>query len=220
MARVDSLLSGADVELECRVLTGNERLGDADTFELTLLSQTPIELDAVLRKPCAIHIVDDSDERLIGSVVTRLSAIATTPQPSVRRCTASVRSSFAVLDLRRQTKVFQHKTVPDIIKAVLSLGLYAADKITVTTSGTHEPREYVVQYAETDAAFVRRLCEDEGLYFRFETTAEGERFVLEDTSQGAARRRPRCSPCSTTLSTRACNKPSTAASPGVAGPAR
>lgn len=109
--------------------------------------------------------------------------------------------------------------MPDIIKAVLSLGVYAADKVTVTTSGTHEPREYVVQYAETDAAFVRRLCEDEGLYFRYETTAEGERFMLEDTSRSGPED-PRRSPCSTTLSTRACKEPSTAASPGVAGPAR
>jgi hypothetical protein len=43
----------------------------------------------------------------------------------------------------------------------------------------------VVQYGESDAAFVRRLCEEEGLYFRFEEGDDGELVVLEDTSAAA-----------------------------------
>ncbi|APR80668.1 Hypothetical protein A7982_06015 [Minicystis rosea] len=185
MARVDLFIPAAELDLECHDLTGHEALGEAATFEITAFSQTPIDPDAVIGRPCAIRLSGEHDQRLVGGVVTRISTGAVSRDATARRHVISVRSSFAALELRRQTKVFQHMTVPDIVKAVLERGAYGADAIELNASGSHEARDYVVQYAETDAAFVRRLCEDDGLYFRFETTDEGERFLLEDQSSNA-----------------------------------
>ena len=43
---------------------------------------------------------------------------------------------------------------------------YGVDAIVANLTQAHPPREYVTQYNETDATFLRRLCEEEGLYFR------------------------------------------------------
>ena len=185
MARVDFFVPGEDLALECHDFSGREALGEATTLELTLISATPLDPEVLVGKVGAVRIGGEHDDRVIGGLITRVSAGAVSRPGDARRYVVSVRSSFAVLELRRQTKVFQHLSVPDIVKAVLAPAAYAADRVVVHAAGPHPPRDYVVQYAETDAAFVRRLCEDEGLYFRFETTDAGERFLLEDTSKTA-----------------------------------
>ncbi len=185
MANVDLQLPDEDLSLQVRHLTGRERLGEPFTFDLQMVSPEPVELDAVVGKPCALRIHGDFDDRVITGIVTRFTAHATSQAPEARRYSATVRSASAALELRRQSHVFQHKTVPAIVREVLKAIGVSGDAFRETLSGAHAEREYVVQYAETDAAFVRRLCEDEGLYFRSETTDAGETFVLEDTSSSA-----------------------------------
>ena len=63
-----------------------------------------------------------------------------------------------------------------------------------SSSATTHEREYVVQYAETDAAFVRRLCEEEGLYFRFEAERRLRRLRARGRV-GARAARPRQRSC-------------------------
>ena len=49
--------------------------------------------------------------------------------------------------------------------------------------GTFEPRDYCVQYRETDFAFASRLMEEEGIYYFFKHTAGGHQMVLANTPQ-------------------------------------
>jgi type VI secretion system secreted protein VgrG len=46
-------------------------------------------------------------------------------------------------------------------------------------------REYVTQWNETDATFLRRICEEEGLYFRFDPQDGFDALVLCDRSSDA-----------------------------------
>jgi type VI secretion system secreted protein VgrG len=46
---------------------------------------------------------------------------------------------------------------------------------------THPPREYCVQYRESDFNFVSRLLEDEGIYYWFQDTDGKEALILTDT---------------------------------------
>src|SRR5208337_3350784 len=46
--------------------------------------------------------------------------------------------------------------------------------------GTYCPREYCVQYRETDFNFVSRLLEEEGIFYYFEHTEDKHTLVLAD----------------------------------------
>ena len=46
--------------------------------------------------------------------------------------------------------------------------------------GTYNPREYCVQYRETDFNFVSRLLEEEGIYYYFEHSAQTHQLMLAD----------------------------------------
>lgn len=166
-------------------LSGRERLGEASRFEITFLSPEPIDADALVGEAGAVALVSHFGERVIHGIVLRISAVATSHHDAARRYRVILASAFEALTLRRRSRVFQHLTVPKIIERVLLEGGYPANAISHQLLDDHAERDYVAQYTETDAAFLRRLCEEEGLYFRFEPREGFDAFVLEDASSHA-----------------------------------
>ena len=71
-----------------------------------------------------------------------------------------------LLTKKAQSRIFQHLTVPDILKKVL-----AGFPVEFRAPGapTH-PRDFCVQYRETDFNFASRLMEEEGIYYFFKHT--------------------------------------------------
>ncbi|HSN99764.1 MAG TPA: type VI secretion system tip protein TssI/VgrG, partial [Candidatus Nanopelagicales bacterium] len=179
-------LQESSIDLAVRSLSGSERLGEPSRHELDLFSPEPVEPSAVLGKPCGLLLSNELGERWISGVVTRFVRIATADPGAGRRFRAVVEPAWGLLRLGRQARVYQHVTVPDLVKQVLVQAGFPAARIDLHLGGSYAEREYVVQWMESDLTFIRRLCEEEGLYFRAAITAEGERFVLEDTSSAAA----------------------------------
>lgn len=77
----------------------------------------------------------------------------------------------------KRSRIFQGKTVPQIVKAVLEEG---GVEVKLSLSGSYEAREYCTQYRETDFAFVSRLLEWEGLFYFFQHTQDGHVLVVGD----------------------------------------
>jgi type VI secretion system secreted protein VgrG len=86
---------------------------------------------------------------------------------------------LAELGHTRRVRIFQQLSTVDIVKKVL-----AAEKVAlkVSVSGSYQPRDYCVQYGESDMHFVRRLLEEEGIFFYFEHTADEHTMVLVDAT--------------------------------------
>lgn len=180
----DAVLSFSDssVQIACREISGRERLGEASEFTIEGFSAEPVDRAAVVGKACRIDITNRYGTRAIPGLVISFTTLATSSAQSGRRHKLLIRSAFAALDLTRRSRIFQHQSVPDIIKKVLTQSGYSPSDVVVSTTEAHAPREYVVQYGESDSRFIRRLCEEEGLYFRFDLSDQSERFLLEDTS--------------------------------------
>src|SRR5262249_47414938 len=138
---------------------------EASSFELELISAEPVESSSILGKGAALLLTSPFGERIVHGIVTRFVVIATAQASPARRYELTLKSVFNLLSLRRRTRVFQHLTVPAIVRKVLEDAGISGDHITMRLSGNHAERAYVTQYAETDATFIRRLCEEEGLYF-------------------------------------------------------
>ncbi len=164
---------------------GHERLGEASRFELTFVAPHVLPPEALLGKPAVVVLRSTFGERIVHGIVTRSSAVASSQSSKARVCRVVLESAFALLGLRRRSRIHQHLSVPDIIRRVFHEAGFSADAMSAEFVEEHPSREYVVQYAETDAAFVRRLCEEEGLYFRFEAKDGFDSLVLEDASAHA-----------------------------------
>ena len=51
-------------------------------------------------------------------------------------------------------------------------------------NGKYEPRDYCVQYRETDFAFASRLMEEEGIYYYYEHSSDAHTLVVSDGPHG------------------------------------
>lgn len=81
-----------------------------------------------------------------------------------------------LLTRKAQSRIFQQKSVPDILKKV-----FEGFDVKFELEGSYQPRNYCVQYRETDFNFASRLMEEEGIYYFFKHLESGHQLVLADT---------------------------------------
>lgn len=74
-------------------------------------------------------------------------------------------------------RIFQNLSVPEILEQLFS---EANGNYRLELNGTYPPRDYCVQYGETDFDFVHRLMEYEGIYYFWIHEEGGHRMVICD----------------------------------------
>ncbi|WP_349971868.1 type VI secretion system tip protein TssI/VgrG [Pseudomonas caspiana] len=84
------------------------------------------------------------------------------------------------LEYRSNHRIFQGKTVPDIIALVLKDHAIFSNAFAFRLREPCKPRDYCTQYQETDLHFIRRLCEEEGIHFHFQHSADQHLLVFAD----------------------------------------
>src|SRR5262245_10780407 len=83
-----------------------------------------------------------------------------------------------LLTQRRNYRIYQHLSIPDITDKLLKEWELSADwKI---DRGSYPKLEFKVQYGESDFVFLSRLFEEVGIAFTFPDDAEGKTVTLGD----------------------------------------
>ncbi|MBY0514700.1 MAG: type VI secretion system tip protein VgrG [Gemmataceae bacterium] len=175
-----------DVPPDGVVLTGfagTEAVSRLYSFSLTLAApvDAPIDFAEVLGKPAVVMLdqgVVGADTRFVHGVVSRFAQGARDTRYVWYR--AEVVPALWLLTRFTRSRVFQQKTVREILTEVIG-DLHA---VRFDLDETYPPRNYCVQYRESDFAFVSRLMEEEGLAYYF-THAEGDQeLVITDKADG------------------------------------
>jgi type VI secretion system secreted protein VgrG len=89
---------------------------------------------------------------------------------------------FWLLTRRAQSRIFQRMTVKAILTKVLEGLKVKLDGINEQGTLAH-PRDYCVQYRETDFNFASRLMEEEGIYYFFKHSDKGHEMILANTTE-------------------------------------
>lgn len=160
--------------------TGTERVSEPFRFLLRLLSPDPnLDLGSLLNAPVVLSILLNEDaERHIHGNVCRIRLLEY-GSDGLTAYEAEVVPWFWFLSQFYNCRIFQNKSVPDIIEKVFTDRGFSAFENRL--QGTYSAREYCVQYRETDFNFVSRLMEDEGICYFFEQTEEKHTMVLVDS---------------------------------------
>ncbi len=180
---------GGDV-LDVRHFSIHEAMNDL--FEVSILATSTddnIDLGDVVGKGGAFKLETGNYRagtpvRVWAGVVSHMSQVHAEPAPGVSTYHVMIVPMLWRTTLRRNSRVYQHMTTPDIVKAVLAEWQIVP---LMQLRAEYLPHEYCVQYAETDFAFVSRLLEDAGISFSFSheaTTGKGEditKLVLDDS---------------------------------------
>jgi type VI secretion system secreted protein VgrG len=162
-------------------LAGREAISQMFYFELKTawVDQSKlVAFDQLLGKKVTVEIsfADGENKRYINGMVSRVTQ---GDRDEVFTYYAlEVVPELWLLDRKQCSRTFQHMNVPDILRQ-----LFTGMDVDYKTQGTYEPREYCVQYRETDLAFASRLMEEEGIYYFFKHTSSGHQMVLADTPQ-------------------------------------
>lgn len=162
-------------------LTGSEAISELFHFRLDLLAETTtvIAFEQVLGQVATVtFILPDGSQRFLSGIVNRFSQGGEIygpllGRPSFIRYRMEIVPQLWLLTRKVNSRIFQQLSVPEILAQVLT-GLRFADQ----TQGTFPPRDYCVQYAESDFHFASRLMEEEGIYYYFTFDASGHQMVL------------------------------------------
>jgi type VI secretion system secreted protein VgrG len=156
---------------------GREGLSELFHYELDAYYQgtSAFSFAALMGKAVTLTMTTLGGARIINGIVSSISQLEFDDYLHLR---IQVVPKLWTLTRNAQSRIFQQKTVPDILTAVLT-GLTTQQQLT----GTYKPREYCVQYRETDFAFASRLMEEEGIFYFFQHSSSGHTMVIGDSPQ-------------------------------------
>jgi type VI secretion system secreted protein VgrG len=160
---------------------GQEAVSRLFRYTLDLRSEDrAVDTASLLRKPVTLEIeLPDGSTRFINGMVSRFACIGYDEMHA--RFEAEIVPWFWFLTLARDSRIFQNKTVPEIVDAVFSAAGYKDFRFEMR--GSYPQREYCVQYRESAFDFVSRLLEEEGITYFFEhDDAKHTMVLLDDNS--------------------------------------
>ena len=162
-----------------------ERISELYNFEIELVYDEEEDNSYV--------ITEIDPATIIGQTV--IVEIAQGPEGEIKRTMTGMINNFTLIGRNRQfsfynativpqvwrltrsfqSRIFQRKTVPDILQEV-----FKGYQIKNQLQKSYNERNYCVQYQESDFDFASRLMEEEGIFYYFEHNPSMEKMVLRD----------------------------------------
>jgi type VI secretion system secreted protein VgrG len=156
---------------------GREALSELFHYELDAYWQGDgdFSFSGLLGKSVTLTMTTLGGARIVNGMVSGISQLEMDKYLHLR---IQVVPKLWTLTRIAQSRIFQQKSVPDILTAVL-----APLTTELQLTGTYKPREYCTQYRETDFAFASRLMEEEGIFYFFQHSASDHTMVIGDSPQ-------------------------------------
>ena len=169
---------GADVFI-LQSVEGEEFLSKPFSFVLEMFANKPqTKIDKLLGQSVNWTIKDGDDARVFNGIVHQFD-VGKQQADGVSSYIMRVQPWFSLLQHTSDCKVFQNKTVLQIIKTVFDEFGFNDYKLSVNAKPPS--RDYCVQYNETAFDFVSRLLTEEGLFYFFTHEKNKHTMVIADS---------------------------------------
>lgn len=162
-------------------LSGHEAMSAPFALSLTLLgTDARIDRSRLLSQPVTVTLPTQNplNPRYLNGKITRV-AVGAMELSGTRYAayTLTVEPDLWPMKRDRNLRIFQEKTVPQIVCALL-----AENRVNVEDrlSGRYRMWDYCVQYQESSLDFISRLMELEGIAYHFEHGPDKHTLVLTD----------------------------------------
>ncbi len=186
--QADFLLRIGGVDHETlRVLrfSGDEQLGRLFGYRIEIAcDQADLPLADLIGAPAHLEIVAAEQSRHVHGIVMAMQRIGQRGRRS--DYVVELVPQHWLLTRRRGCRIFQEHNCPDmsvpgIVAQVIADAGLPADSLRLALERDYAPREYVVQYRESEWDFIARLLEEEGIFCFFDQDEEGHTLVLGDS---------------------------------------
>ncbi len=164
---------------ELRVVRFFGREGLSSLFEFNLeLAGGEVDLAAMVDTPAVLKIDGIDAPRYVSGIFAAFEYVGQSRHLQLYE--AQLVPWIWRLQYRQDCRIFQDKTTPDILKEVLTGAGLSSEGFCFDLIGAYAPRNYCVQYRESDLSFISRLMEDSGIYYYFEHSADKHVLVMAD----------------------------------------
>jgi type VI secretion system secreted protein VgrG len=160
----------------------NETISQLYSVEVDLAAPPTVSVDekALIGQNALLTVhLGDGTGRFFHGVVSRVVRWDSGKGPQRHRYRVTVVPRLWMLRHISRSRIFQEMTIPEIVQKVLK---EARVEHKLSLQGNYGPREYCVQYRESDFDFVSRLLEEEGIFYHFQHTEDAHLMVLNDAS--------------------------------------
>jgi type VI secretion system secreted protein VgrG len=180
----------ADKDFIVLSLDAIEKISSMFTIKLELASKrNDITFDMLAGKNVTVSVRSShNDERYFNGIVVSLSPAQVSEKEGYNKYSAIVKPAAWLLGECYDCRIFQDKSVPDILKEVLGDGSLKAKEVMAkiahrfNLSGSYPVREFCVQYNESDLNFISRLCEEEGIFYFFKHEEKDHTLIFADSA--------------------------------------
>ena len=174
----------ADATLFVYQFSGSESLSQPFEFQVDLVCDDPnLDLEAPIGQAACLTLRGRTFDggryqRYVHGVIERFVQIGAGIRQS--RYQATLVPTIKQLAFTRNSRIFQKLSSPDVTKQVLSEDKIPSDWVSQLLHGSYGPRDYCVQYQESDLNLIQRLWEEDGIFYFFEHERDKDKLVLGD----------------------------------------
>ncbi|OGW58967.1 MAG: hypothetical protein A3D21_06690 [Nitrospirae bacterium RIFCSPHIGHO2_02_FULL_42_12] len=156
---------------------GSEGISEMFRYNIDLASlDGEVDFDEVIGQPALLTIHGLKGKRYVHGIVSLFEQ--TGKEGKWTRYRAEVVPAIWILSRHYTCRIFQTQTIPDIIKKVLTDAGISSDQFRFSLKKTYKPRDYCVQYRESDLSFISRLMEQYGIFYLFEHAEDKDIMVI------------------------------------------
>lgn len=168
---VDVLAQGTVVQF-----SGKEAISQPFDFDVTLSTNDKnLNLAQAVGQPIAIPVAPG---RLVAGMIERIEQIDGPGAQGLYRL--QIVPSAARLKYRITSRTFYGKTVNEVATQMLNEA--GVGNVELRVAATFPIEEMMMQYQESDFAFVSRLLEGAGLHYHVEASPTGDKLVIGDAN--------------------------------------
>ena len=166
-------------------MEGEEGISRLYSFRVDFASSRELAPETVIGRQASITFPYGKEKKFIHGTVRRFVAMGALAD-GYGQFSIDIAPWTWWLKRRANSRIFQNKTVPDIVEEVLGQAGEPRDasgySYDVSTNRQFKPRAYCVQYRETDFDFISRLMEEEGLFYYFVHDDSGLHLRVRDSN--------------------------------------
>ncbi len=163
-------------------MAGHEAMSSLFRFEVEVLAANALRGAQLLGQPAIATITRGPEEAVHFHGIVQEIDFGGHQNDSdgaeLFRYTLTLVPRMWLLAQNEDCRIFQDRSVPEIIEEVLAT--HRVDDFRLYLQRSYRKRVYCVQYRESAFAFLSRLMEEEGIFYRFEHSAEKHELVISD----------------------------------------
>ncbi|MDR9467437.1 type VI secretion system tip protein TssI/VgrG [Marinospirillum sp.] len=176
--RFEFEMPDSEAEFEVVSFKGHEALGQPFRFTLELFSLEELSIKKLRGSKASLHLQSMGRQRAIYGVIAQGKIKNPLEDGYLYQLTLVPR--LQRLSLIQTNEVYLEQQLPDTLTQVLEEGELAAEDFDLGQLGSYRDWEFRCQFGETHLNFLQRICEREGIYYRFDHQDDKDKIIFHD----------------------------------------